>query len=119
MIICFIAIKKYYNISFIWICSYFQVAKTASIRAETKKKTLQRFLLSQKHIVFTQPLHVQAGSKITVFYNPCNTNLNEKPEIWFRHSFNRWTHRNGLFPPQKMLPSKNGTYVKAFGKSLI
>ncbi|KAG2407001.1 Soluble starch synthase [Vigna angularis] len=35
-----------------------------------------------------------------------------KPEVWFTHSFNRWTHRNGLFPPQKMLPSKNQTYLK-------
>ncbi|CAJ1941344.1 unnamed protein product [Sphenostylis stenocarpa] len=93
--------------------------KTAIIKAETKKKTLERFLLSQKNIVFTQPLHVQAGGTVTVFYNPCNTNLNGKPEIWFQYSFNRWTHRSGLLPPQKMVSAKNGTYVKAFGESLI
>ncbi|XP_027922284.1 soluble starch synthase 3, chloroplastic/amyloplastic-like [Vigna unguiculata] len=89
-----------------------KVEKTAIMKAETKNKTLQRFLHSQKHVVFTQPLRVEAGSTITVLYNPCNTILNGKPEVWFTHSFNRWTHRNGLFPPQKMLSSNNETYVK-------
>jgi len=89
------------------------------MKAETKNKTLQRFLHSQKHVVFTQPLRVEAGSTITVLYNPCNTILNGKPEVWFTHSFNRWTHRNGLFPPQKMLSSNNETYVKTSGESFI
>ncbi|XP_047164111.1 starch synthase 3, chloroplastic/amyloplastic-like [Vigna umbellata] len=89
-----------------------KLEKTAIIKAETKEKTLERFLHSRKHIVFTEPLRVQAGSTITVFYNPCNTILKGKPEVWFTHSFNRWTHRNGLFPPQKMLPSENQTYLK-------
>ncbi|CAI8590692.1 unnamed protein product [Vicia faba] len=87
--------------------------KTALMKVETKEKTLKRFLLSQKHIVFTEPLDVQAGSTVTVFYNPSNTNLNGKPEVWFRGSFNRWSHRNGPLPPQRMLPAENGTHVKA------
>ncbi|KAK2447829.1 starch synthase 3, chloroplastic/amyloplastic [Trifolium repens] len=86
--------------------------KTALMKAETKEKTLKSFLLSQKHIVFTEPLDVQAGSTVTVFYNPSNTNLNGKPEVWFRGSFNRWSHRNGPLPPQRMLPAENGTHVK-------
>lgn len=86
--------------------------KTARMKAETKEKTLKSFLLSQKHIVFTEPLDIQAGSTVTVFYNPSNTNLNGKPEVWFRGSFNRWSHRNGPLPPQKMLPAENGTHVK-------
>ncbi|KAL1334609.1 hypothetical protein HN51_063553 [Arachis hypogaea] len=87
--------------------------KTALMKAETKERTLKSFLLSQKHIVFTEPLDVQAGSTATVFYNPSNTNLNGKPEVWFRGSFNRWTHRNGPLPPQRMLPAENTTHVKA------
>lgn len=87
--------------------------KTARIKAETKEQTLKRFLLSQKHIVYTEPLDVQAGSTVTVFYNPANTILNGKPEVWFRGSFNRWTHRKGPLPPQKMLPADNGSHVKA------
>lgn len=87
--------------------------KTARMKAETKERTMKTFLLSQKNIVYTDPLDVQAGSLATVFYNPANTVLNGKPEIWFRCSFNRWTHRMGLLPPQKMFPADNGTHVKA------
>ncbi|KAK7359778.1 hypothetical protein VNO77_01743 [Canavalia gladiata] len=90
--------------------------KTAQMKAETKERTLRSFLLSQKHIVFTDPLDVQAGSTATVFYNPSNTNLNGKPEVWFRCSFNRWSHRNGPLPSQRMLPAENGTHVKASAK---
>ncbi|KAI4298693.1 hypothetical protein L6164_032221 [Bauhinia variegata] len=86
--------------------------RTLRIKADTKEKTLKRFLLSQKHVVYTEPLDVQAGSTVTVFYNPSNTNLNGKPEVWFRCSFNRWTHRNGPLPPQRMIPAENGTHVK-------
>nr|CAB40374.1 Starch synthase isoform SS III [Vigna unguiculata] len=87
--------------------------KTAQMKAETKEKTLKKFLLSQKHIVYTEPLDIQAGSTVTVFYNPSNTNLNGRPEVWFRGSFNRWSHRNGPLPPQRMLPAESGTHVKA------
>ncbi|KAL0398771.1 UNVERIFIED_CONTAM: Soluble starch synthase 3, chloroplastic/amyloplastic [Sesamum radiatum] len=41
--------------------------KTARLKAETKEKTLKTFLLSQKHIVYTDPLDVQAGSTVTLF----------------------------------------------------
>ncbi|KAM4101812.1 hypothetical protein ACB094_05G173800 [Castanea mollissima] len=87
--------------------------RTAHMKAETKERTLKRFLLSQKHVVYTEPLDVHAGSTVKVFYNPANTVLNGKPEVWFRGSFNRWTHRKGPLPPQKMLPSDNGTHVKS------
>ncbi|KAF4372544.1 hypothetical protein F8388_027217 [Cannabis sativa] len=90
--------------------------KTALMKAETKEKTLKRFLLSQKHIVYTDPLDVHAGSVVTVFYNPANTVLNGKPEVWFRCSFNRWTHRMGPLAPQKMSPADNGSHVKVSGE---
>lgn len=95
---------------------FLQAEKTAQMKAETKERTLKSFLLSQKHIVFTEPLDLQAGSTVTVFYNPSNTNLNGKPEVWFRCSFNRWSHRNGPLAPQRMLPAENGTHVKASGE---
>ncbi|PPR82784.1 hypothetical protein GOBAR_AA37934 [Gossypium barbadense] len=87
--------------------------KTARMKAEMKERTLKRFLLSQKHIVYTEPLDIHAGSTVTVFYNPANTVLNGKHEIWFRCSFNCWTHRMGPLPPQRMLPADNGSHVKA------
>ncbi|KAM5588721.1 hypothetical protein ABKV19_006936 [Rosa sericea] len=87
--------------------------KTALMKAEMKERTLRRYLLSQKHIVYTEPLDVQAGSMVTIFYNPANTALHGKPEVWFRCSFNHWAHRSGPLPPQKMVPAENGTHVKA------
>ncbi|PIA57853.1 hypothetical protein AQUCO_00500047v1 [Aquilegia coerulea] len=86
--------------------------RTARVKAEAKEITMRKFLLSQKHIVYTEPLDVQAGNTITVIYNPSNTVLNEKPEVWFRCSFNRWTHPKGPLPPQKMLPTDSGSHVK-------
>ncbi|XP_021766873.1 starch synthase 3, chloroplastic/amyloplastic-like [Chenopodium quinoa] len=86
--------------------------KTARMKAETKEKTLKTFLLSQRHIVYTDPVDVKAGQDVTVYYNPSNTVLNGKPEVWFRGSFNQWTHRRGPLPPQKMYPAENGTHVK-------
>lgn len=95
-----------------------QTKRTALMKAETKARTLKRFLLSQKHIVYTEPLDVQAGSTVTVFYNPANTVLNGKSEVWFRGSFNRWTHRKGPLSPQRMLPADSGTHIKTTGKLL-
>lgn len=86
---------------------------TARMKAEMKERTLKTFLLSQKNVVYTEPLVVQAGSSVTIFYNPANTVLNGKPEIWFRCSFNRWTHRMGPLPPQKMVPAESSSHMKA------
>ncbi|XP_078175725.1 starch synthase 3 isoform X1 [Carex rostrata] len=82
------------------------------MKADMKERTMRAFLLSQKHIVYTDPLEVKAGSTVTVFYNPSNTVLNGKSEVWFRGSFNRWTHGSGPLPPQKMVSAENGTHLK-------
>lgn len=89
-----------------------KVERTARMKAETKEKTLKTFLLSQRHIVYTDPVDVQAGQDVNVYYNPSNTVLHGKPEVWFRCSFNRWTHRRGPLPPQKMFPADNGSHVE-------
>ncbi|XP_010909122.2 starch synthase 3, chloroplastic/amyloplastic [Elaeis guineensis] len=86
--------------------------KTARLKAETKERTMKMFLLSQKHIVYTEPLDIRAGSMVTVFYNPSNTVLSGKPEVWFRCSFNRWTHHRGPLPPQKMVHADNASHLK-------
>ncbi|KAG2267955.1 hypothetical protein Bca52824_062510 [Brassica carinata] len=95
-----------------------KMEKTARLKAETKERTLRKFLLSQKDVVYTEPLEIlQAGSPVTVFYNPSNTVLNGKPEVWFRGSFNRWTHRLGPLPPQKMEAADDGSsHVKTSAK---
>ncbi|CAO2842539.1 unnamed protein product [Amaranthus hypochondriacus] len=86
--------------------------KIARMKAETKEKTLKRFLLSQRHIVYTDPVDVQAGQDVTIYYNPSNTILHRKAEVWFIGSFNQWTHRRGLLT-QEMLFAENGCHVKA------
>lgn len=86
--------------------------KTARMKAETKARTLKAFLLSQRHIVYTDPVDVRAGNDVTVYYNPSNTVLKGKPEVWFRCSFNRWSHRRGPWLPQKMVPAENCSHVK-------
>uniref|UniRef100_M4DTJ3 starch synthase n=1 Tax=Brassica campestris TaxID=3711 RepID=M4DTJ3_BRACM len=86
-----------------------KMEKTGRLKAETKERTLKKFLLSQKDVVYTEPLEIQAGSSVTVLYNPSNTVLKGKPEVWFRGSFNRWTHRLGPLPPQKMEAADDGS----------
>ncbi|XP_074328864.1 starch synthase 3, chloroplastic/amyloplastic [Apium graveolens] len=87
--------------------------RTARLKSETKERTMKTFLLSQKDIVYTEPLDVHAGSAVSLFYNPSNTVLNGKPEVWLRCSFNRWTHRMGTLQPQKMVPAENSSHVTA------
>ncbi|KAL6652003.1 hypothetical protein ACP70R_010928 [Stipagrostis hirtigluma subsp. patula] len=87
--------------------------RSAKLKAEMKEKTMRAFLLSQKHIVYTEPLEVRAGTTVDVLYNPANTVLNGKPEAWFRCSFNRWTHPSGPLPPQKMVNAENGSHLRA------
>ncbi|KAH9325755.1 hypothetical protein KI387_005933, partial [Taxus chinensis] len=87
--------------------------KMQRLKAEMKQKTMQRFLESQKHIFYMEPMEVQAGKSVTVFYNPSNTVLNSKAEVWIRCSFNRWTHQLGLLLPQKMAPANNSSHLKA------
>lgn len=84
-----------------------------------KEKTMRAFLLSQKHIVYTEPLEVRAGTTVDVLYNPSNTVLNGKSEVWFRGSFNRWTHPSGPLPPQKMVKAENSSHLRTTGVQKI
>lgn len=86
--------------------------KTARMKAETREKSMKRFLLAQKNIVYTDPIEVHAGKMVTVLYNPSSTVLSGKPEVWFRFSFNHWTHPSGPLPPQKMEHADNGTHLQ-------
>ena len=95
-----------------------QAERSAKLKAEMKKKTMKMFLVSQKHIVYTEPLEIHAGTTVDVLYNPSNTVLTGKPEVWFQCSFNRWMHPGGVLPPQKMVTAGNGAHLKATGSIL-
>lgn len=90
--------------------------KMARMKADIKENTLKRFLLSQKDVVYTEPLFIYAGKMVRVLYNPSKTVLNGKEEVWFKCSFNRWTHHDGPLPPQKMKPVGNDTHLQAIVK---
>ncbi|RCV29739.1 hypothetical protein SETIT_6G036800v2 [Setaria italica] len=87
--------------------------RRAKMKAEMREKTMRMFLVSQKHIVYTEPLEIRAGTTVDVLYNPSNTVLKGKPEVWFRCSFNRWMHPGGVLPPQKMVKAEHGSHLKA------
>lgn len=79
---------------------------------------METFLQAQSHIFYTKPAEPLAGEDVTVYYNPSNTVLNGKPDVYMRGSFNRWTHFLGCFEPIKMVKAENGTHLEATGKSM-
>ncbi|CAI5485485.1 unnamed protein product [Closterium sp. Naga37s-1] len=76
-----------------------------------KRRTMETFLQSQAHVFFTEPAEPRAGETVRVFYNPQNTVLHGRHDVWMRGSFNRWTHRTGCFLPVHMRPASNGTHL--------
>ncbi|KAL2641893.1 hypothetical protein R1flu_009480 [Riccia fluitans] len=90
-----------------------KAAHIKKLKEDMKAKTMETFLRSQSHIFYTEPAQLVAGEDVTVFYNPSNTVLNGKPEIYLRGSFNRWTHFLGNLQPIKMERADNGTHLKA------
>lgn len=96
-----------------------QAERNAKMKAEMKEKTMRMFLVSQKHIVYTEPLEIHAETTVDVLYNPSNTVLTGKPEVWFRCSFNRWMHPGGVLPPQKMVQAENGSHLKETGSKFL
>lgn len=75
-----------------------------------KAKTMEVFFQSQAHIFYTEPAVVRAGEDVTIFYNPSNTVLNGKPEVYIRGSFNRWTYRHGI-PTTRLTRARNGSHL--------
>lgn len=71
-----------------------------SRKEEMKQKALSTFRKQQMHIYYTQPEVPVAGEKVTVYYNPKNTNLNGRSEIFLRGGWNRWTHSETIQPVQ-------------------
>lgn len=55
-----------------------------------KAKALRMRRDLQRKFLFTEPMIPRAGEKVTVYYNPDNTVLRGRPDIWVRGSWNRW-----------------------------
>lgn len=71
-----------------------------TLRAEAQRK--RRAM--QRKVLYTNPLVPVAGKEVDVFYNPDMTDLRGRPEVYFRGSWNRWTHPTGI-PVTKMEPA--------------
>ncbi|GJP84436.1 hypothetical protein CLOP_g14493 [Closterium sp. NIES-67] len=88
-----------------------EAVRRGELKAAMKRRTKEAFLQSQAHVFFTEPAEPRAGETVRVFYNPSNTVLHGRQNVWMRGSFNRWTHRTGCFLPVHMQPAANGTHL--------
>ncbi|CAI5473010.1 unnamed protein product [Closterium sp. Yama58-4] len=88
-----------------------EAARRQEMKLAMKRRTKEAFLQSQAHVFYTEPADPRAGETVRVFYNPQNTVLHGRQNVWMRGSFNRWTHRTGCFLPVHMQPSANGTHL--------
>ena len=66
-------------------------------------------------MLYTQPEVVTAGSEITVYYSPRDTNLTGRQRIFLRGGWNRWSHPRP-FGPIEMEPPAEGTEHFKVGK---
>ncbi|CAI7775872.1 unnamed protein product [Closterium sp. NIES-54] len=95
-----------------------QEVRRQEAKRAMKRRTMETFLQSQAHVFFTEPAEPRAGETVRVFYNPQNTVLHGRQDVWMRGSFNRWTHRTGCFLPVHMRPASNGTHLVGEGEFL-
>lgn len=81
-------------------CAARKAGERISLRAEAQRK--RRAM--QRKVLYTNPLVPEAGNEVDVYYNPDMTDLRGRPEVYFRGSWNRWTHPTGI-PVTRMEPA--------------
>ncbi len=64
-----------------------------------------------KHVLFTKPDNPMPGDTIEVYYNPQNTILGGRPNVFLRGGFNRWKHPKP-FGPIQMIPPESGDHFR-------
>ncbi|KAL6763691.1 hypothetical protein V8C86DRAFT_192634 [Haematococcus lacustris] len=82
----------------------------AAVRAVERRKV--------RHVLYTEPEVITAGETVTLWYNPHDTPLNGKREIFFMAGFNSWTHPSPVGPIEMMPPDVPGQYA-ASGVELV
>ncbi|GIL88159.1 hypothetical protein Vretimale_14076 [Volvox reticuliferus] len=95
-----------------------RVMEEKTRRAEEKKKAAQDFVKAVerrkvRHVLFTNPEVVTAGSEVTVFYNPRDTPLNGRQQIYLMGGWNRWTHKRHFGPIAMHPPVEGGEHWQA------
>lgn len=82
-------------------------AERAEARRLAREKAMAVLRRQTRHVLYTSPEVIQAGSTITVRYNPQDTVLRGRDRIFIRGGFNRWSHSK-FFGPVEMLPPNKG-----------
>ena len=60
-----------------------------------------------RHVLYTVPEVVEAGEEVTIYYNPRDTPLNGRQQLYLMGGWNRWTHKRS-FGPVAMHPPEAG-----------
>ncbi|KAI7836090.1 hypothetical protein COHA_010018 [Chlorella ohadii] len=79
------------------------------LAAQEKAEAVRR--KQMKHVLFTTPEVVEAGEEVTVYYNPNNSALPGRNQIWIKGGWNRWRHPRS-FGPLEMTPPKVGDHFQ-------
>lgn len=84
-------------------------AKRALDKAHVKAMAGRRRRELRSRVLFTQPITPVAGQPVDIFYNPDETPLRGRPEVFASVGFNRWTHgEKNVVPLQSVIPGGIG-----------
>lgn len=83
-------------------------ARRLAVRQAAQKKTEEVRRKQMRHVLFTTPGDVKAGSDVTIHYNPSNTNLNGSERICLTGGYNRWRHNKNFASIEMKAPSGEG-----------
>ena len=84
-------------------------AARAQARADAAAKAAAVRRRQQRHLLYTDPEPLEAGSKAVLKYNPRDTPLNGAERIFARVGFNRWSHPRGFEKPVEMKRPGSGS----------
>ena len=70
----------------------------AQRREAKKQRALEVIRRQQKHVMYAEPAQASAGQKVTIHYNPENTELNGAETVWITGGFNNWEHTSRFGP---------------------
>ncbi|PNW82516.1 hypothetical protein CHLRE_06g282000v5 [Chlamydomonas reinhardtii] len=87
-------------------------------RADEKKKLAQDLVKAVerrkvRHVLYTVPEVVEAGEEVTIYYNPRDTPLNGRQQLYLMGGWNRWTHKRSFGPVAMHPPEAGGEHWQA------
>jgi hypothetical protein len=87
------------------------VLSTCSGVCDAQSKALAVRRRQMKHVLFTDPATLEAGTTVELYFNPRDTVLSGRRSIWLRGGFNRWRHPRP-FGPIEMVPPEDGEHFR-------